>query len=143
MNRSSLPPTLPPTPSSSNSELDDLLAALTDALLTDGEIDQLADGLLANTNAPRREVEGLVHVLQRLHGALLVVQPSQRFTRRLKQDLLGAPEENVVTRFRQLPTRVQIATGIALLAGFLFVRSRRTGEDEALRDTKEVTALLQ
>ncbi|MBC7814309.1 MAG: hypothetical protein H7175_24350 [Burkholderiales bacterium] len=139
MSRSSLPP----SQSSSNTELDDLLSALTDALLTDGEIDQLADELLAHTNAPRREVEGLVHVLQRLHGALLVVQPSHRFTRRLKQDILGVPEENVVMRFRQLPTRVQLATGIALLAGFLFVRRRRAVDDDALRDTKEVTALLQ
>jgi hypothetical protein len=58
---------------------------------------------------------------------LVGVRPSRRFAHRLRQDLLDEPEDNVITRVRFLPARVQIAAAIAVLAGFgLLLRRRLT-----------------
>jgi hypothetical protein len=57
------------------------------------------------------------------------VQPSRRFVRRLKQDLVTPEDYNVLTRVRRLPPRVQIAAGIALIAGFMLLSRRRLVHD--------------
>jgi len=74
---------------------------------------------------PRAEVESFLQLIQRLHVALVGVQPSRRFVQRLRQDLIGQSQWNLVNRVRYLPPRVQIAAGIALIAGFILLSRRR------------------
>ena len=108
-------------------ELQNLLSAVTDALLADQKGD--IDGIIGRYAVPRAEVDSLIGIVQRLHVMLVGAQPSRRFVRRLKTDLIGVPEGNVVSRIRYLPPRVQIAAGIALVAGFMLLSRRRMIED--------------
>ncbi|MFQ3565997.1 MAG: hypothetical protein SNJ59_03270 [Aggregatilineales bacterium] len=110
------------TYSSSDLHLQNLISALTDAILVD-QTD--LDMLYQQYNVPRAEVESLLQLIQRLHVALVGVQPSRRFVQRLRQDLIGQSQWNLVNRVRYLPPRVQIAAGIALIAGFMLLSRRR------------------
>lgn len=110
------------TYSSSDLHLQDLISALTDAILVD-QTD--LDPLYQQYNVPRAEVESFLQLIQRLHVVLIGVQPSRRFVQRLRQDLIGQPHWNLVNRVRYLPPRVQIAAGIALIAGFMLLSRRR------------------
>jgi hypothetical protein len=104
-------------------ELQNLLSAVTDALLADKKGD--IDGIIGRYAVPRAEVDSLIGIVRRLHLMMVGAQPSRRFVRRLKTDLIGIPERNVVARIRYLPPRVQIAAGIALVAGFMLLSRRR------------------
>ena len=119
-------------------ELQNLLSAVTDAMLADknGDIDKI----IGQYAVPRTEVDSLIGVIRRLHVTLVGVQPSRRFVYRLKTDLMGTPERNVVTRIRHLPPRVQIAAGIALVAGFMLLSRRRMMED-VRREQQEAPVL--
>jgi hypothetical protein len=108
-------------------ELQNLLSAVTDALLADKKGD--IDGIIGRYAVPRAEVDSLIGIVRRLHLMMVGAQPSRRFVRRLKTDLIGIPERNVVARVRHLPPRVQIAAGIALVAGFMLLSRRRMIED--------------
>jgi hypothetical protein len=102
-----------------DTHMDNLLSALTDALLHE---EQNIDPIIARHNVPRGEVEQLLTLMRRLRLALVVVKPSRRYTRRLKRDLVGVPARaNVINQVRYLPPRVQIAAGIALVAGFMLL----------------------
>jgi hypothetical protein len=110
------------TSGQTNASMDNLLALLTEAILAEeGDIDHI----LRQFDVSRAEVEGFVRIVRRLHMALMGVRPSRRFVHRLKQDLMGQPHWNVVSRIRYLPPRVQIAAGIALIAGFMLLSRRR------------------
>jgi len=121
-------------------QLQDLLSAVTDALLADESAD--LDTLVAQYAVPRAEVENFLGVIRRLHIMLVGAQPSRRFVRRLKHDLVGESNSNVVARIRYLPARVQIAAGVALVAGFMLLTRRRM-LDEVKHDKKKVPAILQ
>jgi hypothetical protein len=109
----------------SETHLQDLLSAVTDALLAG---DRNIDPIIARYQVSRTQVKALVTIIRRLHVTLVGAQPSQQFVNRLKQDLIGEPEPNVIGRIRRLPPRVQIAAGIALLAGFMLIQRRRMQE---------------
>src|SRR5512147_2582514 len=121
-------------------QLQDLLSAVTDALLADENAD--LDILVAQYAVPRSDVENFLGVIRRLHIMLVGTQPSRRFVRRLKHDLVGESNRNVVSRIRYLPARVQIAAGVALVAGFMLFTRRRMLE-EVKHDKKKVPAVLQ
>lgn len=104
------------------SNFENLLAAMTEAIMEDG---QDLDHIVRRYAVQRQEVEGFIHIIRRLHVALVGVRPSRRFAYRLRQELLGQPEWNVINRVRFLPARVQIAAGVALLAGFMLLSRRR------------------
>jgi hypothetical protein len=108
-------------------ELQNLLSAVTDAMLADKNGD--IDSIVGRYAVPRAEVDSLIGVIHRLHMTLVGAQPSRRFVRRLKSDLVGTTERNVVARIRYLPPRVQIAAGIALVAGFMLLSRRRMIEE--------------
>jgi hypothetical protein len=108
-------------------ELQSLLSAVTDAMLADPNGD--IDSIIGRYAVPRAEVDSLIGIIHRLHLTLVGAQPSRRFVRRLKTDLIGTSERNVVARIRYLPPRVQIAAGIALVAGFMLLSRRRMIED--------------
>ncbi len=104
------------------SNLENLLAAVTDAILED---EQDIDRIISRYAVQRGEVESFIRLIHRLHISLIGVHPSRRFAYRLRQELLDEPEWNVINRVRFLPPRVQIAAGVALLAGFMLISRRR------------------
>ncbi|MBI5666661.1 MAG: hypothetical protein HZC41_01525 [Chloroflexi bacterium] len=118
--------------------LQDLLSAVTDALLADSSAD--VDVIVAQYSVPRAEVESLLMLIRRLHVTLVGAQPSRRFVRRLKNDLVGSSNRDMVARIRYLPPRVQLAAGIALVAGFMLLTRRRM-LDEMKHEKKEVPAV--
>lgn len=123
-----------------NSSLEDLLSAVTDALLAESD-KQGIDAAVAQYHVPRTDINTYLQVINRLHVALVGVQPSRRFVRRLKQDLIGTPERNVISRVRHLPPRVQIAAGIALVAGFMFISRRRMIHDATQENHEAVPSI--
>lgn len=111
-----------PTSNQTNTSIENLLTALTDAILAEeGDI----DSIISRYDVSRADVEGFVRIIRRLHTVLIGVRPSGRFVYRLKQDLMGQPHWDVIARIRYLPPRVQIAAGIALVAGFMLLSRRR------------------
>jgi type VI protein secretion system component VasF len=107
--------------SMTTAQIEDMLSALTDALLGTGDV----DGVARRYGVTRTEVLGFVVLIDRLHRVLIGVKPSHKFAHRLRQDLMGAPRMNVLTRIRKLPPRVQIAASVALVATFLLLARRR------------------
>lgn len=111
----------------SERQLEDLLAAVTDALIAER---RPADAVPSHLDAKRAEIEPYLGLIERLRSGLVAQQPSDRFVRRLKSELLGEPQRGVVSRMRRLPARVQIAAAFALLAGsgaMLIFRRRQPG----------------
>ncbi len=123
-----------------HNELENLLSAVTDALLADDRAN--LDHIVNRYAVPRSEVEGLVGIVRKLHLTLVGAQPSRRFVNRLRNDLVGARGGNIVNRVRYLPPRVQIAAGIALVAGFLLLNRRRL-IDDAHHESQERPVLQQ
>lgn len=121
----------------SDLEIQNLLSAVTDALLAEEGHD--IDSIVGRYAVPRKEVDSLIGVIRRLHFTMVGVQPSKRFVGRLKHDLVGN-RYNVVSQIRYLPPRVQIAAGIALVAGFMLLTRRRMME-ETRREAQEVPVL--
>jgi hypothetical protein len=122
----------------SDLELQSLLSAVTDALLADEQAD--LDGIIRQYDVPRTQVDSLVWLIQRLHMTLVGAQPSKRFVRRLKHDLIGTERGSVVARIRYLPPRVQIAAAVALVVGFMLLTYHRL-LDESRREKRELPAL--
>ncbi len=109
-------------PNLSDVQLQNLLAMLTDDLLTaDGDVNTLAKRYQISS----AEVRSLLDLIDQMNQSLVPVQPSERFVRRLHQDLIGADNSNVLVRVRKLPPRVQLAAGLALMAGFVLLSRRR------------------
>lgn len=102
--------------------IQNMLAAYTDALLANH--DDVED-IVGFYKIPREEVEGILGLIRRLQGAFIYVHPSKRYVRRLRSDLVGEPQPGVINTIRYLPPRVQIAAGVALLAGGVMLLSRR------------------
>jgi hypothetical protein len=94
-------------------------------------------GLAQRYGMARGELDKYVVLIDNLHHALMVVKPSDRFAQRLKQDLMGAPHMGVITRIRSLPPRVQIAAGLALMAGFTLLMRRRLLSDTQTTSPRE------
>jgi len=109
----------------SENQIQDLLSAVTDALLAG---DKNIDPIVNRYQVSRAQVDNLVTIIRRLHVTLVGAQPSQQFVNRLQQDLMGAREQTVLTRVRHLPARVQVAAIIAVLAGFMLFQRRRMAE---------------
>ncbi|MBI1279000.1 MAG: hypothetical protein GC179_12800 [Anaerolineaceae bacterium] len=123
-----------------HNELENLLSAVTDALLADERTN--LDSIVSRYAVPKTEVEGLVGIVRKLHMTLVGAQPSRRFVNRLRSDLVGTHRSNIVNRVRHLPPRVQIAAGIALVAGFVLLNRRRLIED-ARHEAQDIPALQQ
>jgi hypothetical protein len=130
-----------PTPNSEDRSLEDLLSAVTDALMAEAD-KQNVEAIIARSRVPRKDIQNYIQLINRLHISLVGVQPSRRFVRRLKHELIGTPDRNVISRVRHLPPRVQIAAGIALVAGFMFI-SRRRMAHEARQEHHETLPFTQ
>ncbi len=104
------------------SNFENLLNAVTDAIFEDEkDIDQI----VSRYGISRAEVESFIRLIRQMHITLVGVRPSRRFAYRLRQELVDKPELNPINRVRYLPPRVQIAAGVALLAGFMLISRRR------------------
>ena len=114
---------------SENSQLEDLLAAHTDALLAGLEDfdPQFANYGIASSQAA--EATNLLGLAFRLRETLTPVAPSEEFTRRLRNELVGAEQPvTLLVRWRKLPAHYQLAAklgGLTLTAGLLLLATRR------------------
>jgi hypothetical protein len=119
----------------SDVQLQNLLAILTDELLTaESDVHTLAQRHQLSSD----EMRGLLELIAQMNGAFVPVQPSERFVRRLHQDLIGGESSNVLVRVRKLPPRVQLAAGLALMAGFVFLSRRRAHHETVDEQPQEV-----
>lgn len=119
----------------SDVQLQNLLAILTDELLTaESDVHTLAQRHQISSD----EMRGLLELIAQMNGAFVPVQPSERFVRRLHQDLIGGESSNVLVRVRKLPPRVQLAAGLALMAGFVFLSRRRAHHETVDEQPQEV-----
>lgn len=123
-------------PTTDHTDMQHLLTAVTDALLAD---QSNLNSIIRGYDVPQEQVTVFIQLIERLHHNLTGVQPSKRFVRRLKQDLIVNKENNVLSRVRHLPPRVQIAAGIALVAGFMLFSRHRLVSD-ARQETQEAVA---
>jgi hypothetical protein len=121
---------------SSQFPLEDLLSAVTDALLLE---DQPIEPIIARYDVDREQVKTFVTVIERLHRTLTGVQPSPRFVNKLKADLMGSHQQGVLSRVRYLPPRVQVAAGFVAVVGFILLAHRRI-TDLAHTDKSEKAA---
>jgi hypothetical protein len=110
---------------SSQSTLEDLLSAVTDALLLE---DQPIEPIIARYDVDRAQVRTFVTLIDRLHRTLTGVQPSPRFVNKLKADLMGSHQRGVLARMRYLPPRVQVAAGFVAVIGFILLAHRRIAD---------------
>ncbi len=109
-----------------------LIAAVTDALVS-GNSD--FDRVIARYQVSRGDAE-LIRVIRNLHSEFAGVRPSRQFAHRLHHELMMQGQPGLFNRLRYLPPRVQMAAGVAVLAGFLLLSRRRLS---ALRDVLELT----
>jgi hypothetical protein len=121
---------------SSDVIMQDLLAAVTDAIIAEEQdIDVVAD----RYDVPRKEANSLIHLIQRLHTSVDVVEPSTAFAHRLKSDLMGVKQTGIIWRWRRLPARVQIAAGVTLVGSFvLLITGFLTGNWRRHREVEEM-----
>lgn len=118
------------------SDLQDLLSSITDAILN-GDSD--VDRVLKRHEVDSPETRELVELIDSLYHSLNPVTPSPQFVKRLRSDLVGTDTSNVLVKVRSLPPRVQIAAGLALVAG-VFILSRRRGLGERETAPQETLA---
>ena len=124
-------------PKLSDVQLQNLLAKLTDSFIAgDGDLHALA----RQNGIDSAEVQDLVELIEQLNDLMTPVEPSQRFVRRLHQDLMGTEGANMLVRVRRLPPRVQIAAGIALVAGFMIFSRRRMVSESHQESAQERAA---
>jgi hypothetical protein len=108
-----------------DTQLEKLYNAITDAINNEASDDEI-NRLIESFQVPHsREVDSIVAIIERLHTALIGVQPAPRFVRELRRDLLATYEQQLVQRIRSLPARVQIAALIVMVGGFLMLLTRR------------------
>lgn len=121
------------------SQLQDLLSAFTDALLHD---EAEAEYLLEQSVLPR-DTASLITLTRRLHTTVRPVEPSAAFRRRLKADLMTQTQERqtLLWHWRKLPARVHIAAVLAVFGGFgLLLVGRLADVMRRQHESKETTA---
>lgn len=124
-----------------DTQMEDLLNSITEALFNE---DCDLDEIISRYEIPRNSVDSFIELIHGLRLSLKPAQPSNEFVKSLKKELVGKESSDVFSRLRGMPGRVQIAAGIALVAGFLLISRRRIlGEDEALQNQVDVPILQQ
>jgi hypothetical protein len=119
-------------------QIQNLMDSLTNAVLNNendvATILQQYEGVFDN-------VGSLLEVIHRLHATLSIQEPSKSFIKHLKRDLFDAESRNR-TRSFVLPGRVQVAAGVAAVAGVALIAARRyLAEDTS--EGAEVSVLPQ
>ena len=107
------------------------LSDLTDAVFAEDDVNRIRD----KYGIDFREDRDFVTLIEQLNTNLRPVQPSEKFARSLKADLLSDERTGVVWRIRRLPARVHLAAIIAAsLGGVLLVIQRLMGAGEKLTE---------
>ncbi len=121
---------------SEDQNFDELLDAITQAMLAEQDD---VDYILERYAVQGGQVKGLITLVHGLRNLLYAQDPSEKFVKDLKKDLLGQ-SKGVGARLRAMPARVQLAAGVAaVLAGFMLITRRRLFN--LSHDNKEVPAL--
>jgi hypothetical protein len=119
----------------------DLLDILTEAVL--GQQDNL-DEIIQQHDIPHDQIEGLADLIQKLHTVLGSQQPSGKFIKQLKRDLLRQNDQ-ILAPLRNLRGRTQVAAGAAGIAAFagltLMIARRYLGASSS--DGAEIPVLQQ
>lgn len=106
---------------SDDQNFDDLLDAMTQAMLTEqGDVETILEHYPAKSS----QAKGLMPLIRNMCNVLSTQDPSEQFMHDLKRDLMGQ-SNGVGARLRGLPARVQLAAGGAVVAGFMFISWRR------------------
>ncbi|KXK50891.1 MAG: hypothetical protein IT298_16745 [Chloroflexi bacterium] len=98
--------------------LDEALHAMTEALL--GPSGETGMHRSARAHDPDL-VEPFIPILLALRSMFTPVEPSHKFVRDLRADLLGTPDRSVVARVRAMPPRVQWAAGVFAVVGAVWI----------------------
>ncbi|MEL6150450.1 MAG: hypothetical protein AAFU54_25820 [Chloroflexota bacterium] len=110
-----------------DTRVQDFLADLTDAQLN-GHADALR--LAARYGIPAADAQALATTVNRLDAALVEVAPSTKFRANLRNELLSeSSAEGMIVRVRNLPPRIQIAAGVALIAAMTLLGRRRLADE--------------
>jgi len=124
---------------SEDSQFDDLLDALTDAMLAEQDD---VDHILDRFGTSQQQTNGFIHMIRNLRDAFSPQEPSDKFVKSLKRDLMGQ-SNGMTARLRGLPARVQVAAGFALVAGFMLITRRRLTGGLSSDSNEELPALQQ
>jgi len=108
-----------------DTQLEKLYTALTDAISNEASDEEINALIEAHQVPHNKDVDRMVALILRLHATLLGVQPSPRFVRELRRDLLAAYQDGLVHRIRRLPARVQLAALLVMIGGFAMIFTRR------------------
>ena len=92
--------------------------------------------LMAEAESSQGDLEEFVDIIQSLHASLIPISPSQKYTDRLRADLLER-RPGVVKRVRQMPPRVHVAAILAVFAGCVLFVLRRIFGSETAQDIQE------
>lgn len=109
-----------------NFELDNLLAAHLDALITGEPTDRFARGL---DGARDGEALELLHIANQLQMALTPVEPAAQFLTSLHNEFVSPEPKTLALRWRGLPAQYRLAArlgGGALTAGLFLLAVRRS-----------------
>ncbi len=110
------------TTPSNETNTTNLLDALTHAIFKDQN--DLVDALFDQYKVPKGSLDNLFELIYQLRGVFTPADPSEEYLRSLKQELMGV-DDTLLARMRYLPARVQVAAGLAVIAGFLLLTRRR------------------
>lgn len=94
-------------------QMQDILDALTNAILD--EQDHNLDDILGQFNVTYEQVSSLVTLIRGLRATLVAQQPSRKFIKHLKRDLLGQSERNLGRQVQIAAASLAAAAGVALL----------------------------
>ena len=118
--------------------MQNLFDAITDAIIQ-GE-DYRVNRLIRRADVVSAETDDLLSVVKGLNKTLVAAQPSDRFMRHLKRDLLDEPQ-GWLARLSSTPGRVRVATGAAAMLASLMWFIRR--KERPASDDVEQPALQQ
>ncbi|QPC84745.1 hypothetical protein G4Y79_10305 [Phototrophicus methaneseepsis] len=122
-------------------QMQEFVSALTDAVVQGrGSVDQI----VGRYDMHDEDVMMWLPLIEELNQTLVEVQPSERYRRQLRKELLTGQPVNVGLRLRRLPARVQLAAVLTLIGGFLLIaRNRFVGDvDKVTLNSKDEAALL-
>lgn len=122
-------------------QMQEFVSALTDAVVQGrGSVDQI----VGRYDMHDEDVMMWLPLIEDLNQTLVEVQPSERYRRQLRKELLTGQPVNVGLRLRRLPARVQLAAVLTLIGGFLLIaRNRFVGDvDKVTLNSKDEAALL-
>jgi hypothetical protein len=102
--------------------MQEFVSALTDVVVQGrSSIDQVA----GRYDMREEDVMAWLPLIEELNTTLVEVQPSARYQRQLRKELMTGQPVGARWRLRRLPARVQLAAVLTLVGGFLLIARNR------------------